>query len=1056
MSSIDINVTPQEICTLRKVHSAVSRFRTRLGAPLVTLTQRSTLKPLHCLTNINLSPVPLTLQCLDNAPSATFLTEPTICSPHIGQLKLFLTELHILTDHGDETDTIIYAGAAPGDHLNVLIPMFPNKKWILVDPSPIKLQGQASSLDVTVIQDYCTIELLKNLLKKEHLGKIGFISDIRSSIGGEVPSELVTADMTLQMQLANFLLPQWSLMKFKLLHTETTTKYLGGDLFFQAFSRNNSPEGRLFTTFGKNETLVDYDVTKIINNFNFYNQKIRGTQCLTPSQYIGTDECHDCAYLYHVIEKFVFHNSNGASGPDIYHLLRKVLNFNTRSHEVVYKDAEYSIPLSTDPHIEVVSFFEQLVPNAMDFRSSQTITERLKKLHSGRSFEVDIDDLQIRYKAILTGASSLMFYNVPHAVFSALKDFGIEFEVYGSPIHSVFDKFSSFFPHDNKFSSVCTYDDLPDILPFLSYDAFIMPPFIEEYVRGAIDLITSALNTNQRTVVAILPIWPKFLPLQLLLSSVHLLGKYELLSNSYTFTHPRYNFKEHFSTHDVYVLLLSTKDDCDVDGFKNKVLTPISWAAKSEQPLVQQISRPIPVSSDLYCHQMLPGRGSYLPYTFTEQLGLAPVSELVISTQPGSMTFAKLVVSHENLRSNVDDLRYKVDMYECNWTNCHINNTYKIGSPEDGDVQAIILVSTTISDLVYVVQFVLYSNGMMSYVKDGRLVYASFKNVRLGFVAMIPPQQFVHLYSIPPKWDVLYTVETLKYEQYDNRYRNAIISPKNSVDAHRLPSLERDIELKHQDLLCNVSQGVWTNYCAAGPELTKKHMSHHGTLISYIPQYVIRAMYKPAGRNNSDCGVSVKYISRYRAGKGVCHMCARCGALYTQRLAAVVCNAIHNGISTGEKYSVRSDTRGEYYTTNGCFSAHYTIKPINTCEPQPAPISQPVNRNSRRQQRKTCTKAPLEQSFSQLSVTRDTTRPTSSSRPLPTFEEFIPVDLNSNSSQSTTNHSNNNNNKNNNGNTNRRRDRHVHFSDKPPTVSPPITIAQEKKLVLALDKQLNG
>ncbi len=56
---------------------------------------------------------------------------------HIGQLKLFLTELEFLTDYLDSSDDpafVIYAGSSPSNKIAQLADMFPAVKFILVDP----------------------------------------------------------------------------------------------------------------------------------------------------------------------------------------------------------------------------------------------------------------------------------------------------------------------------------------------------------------------------------------------------------------------------------------------------------------------------------------------------------------------------------------------------------------------------------------------------------------------------------------------------------------------------------------------------------------------------------------------------------------------------------------------------------------------------------------------------------------------------------------------------------------------------------------------------------
>lgn len=79
-------------------------------------------------------------------PSMKFFRTTT----HIGQRKLFLSELQFLNDvvrevknSADPTQTpiVVYAGAAPGDHDGYLSDLFPRVKFILVDPNPFKIVG---------------------------------------------------------------------------------------------------------------------------------------------------------------------------------------------------------------------------------------------------------------------------------------------------------------------------------------------------------------------------------------------------------------------------------------------------------------------------------------------------------------------------------------------------------------------------------------------------------------------------------------------------------------------------------------------------------------------------------------------------------------------------------------------------------------------------------------------------------------------------------------------------------------------------------------------------
>lgn len=59
---------------------------------------------------------------------------PNFKSGHWGQRKLLLTEILFFTLHGQENTTVIYAGAAPSDHIIFLSKMFKSYHFVLVDP----------------------------------------------------------------------------------------------------------------------------------------------------------------------------------------------------------------------------------------------------------------------------------------------------------------------------------------------------------------------------------------------------------------------------------------------------------------------------------------------------------------------------------------------------------------------------------------------------------------------------------------------------------------------------------------------------------------------------------------------------------------------------------------------------------------------------------------------------------------------------------------------------------------------------------------------------------
>ena len=93
---------------------------------------------------------------------------------HWGQRKLLLSEIEFLTLYGHLAGLVVYAGAAPGTHIDFLSrKLFPSHKWILVDPAPFDAR---ESDRIEVRETFFTDEMAKEFAGKDIL----FICDIRS------------------------------------------------------------------------------------------------------------------------------------------------------------------------------------------------------------------------------------------------------------------------------------------------------------------------------------------------------------------------------------------------------------------------------------------------------------------------------------------------------------------------------------------------------------------------------------------------------------------------------------------------------------------------------------------------------------------------------------------------------------------------------------------------------------------------------------------------------------------------------------------------------------
>src|SRR5690606_4929774 len=180
-----------------------------------------------------------TLQYSDRAPNTPSL--------HIGQRKLFISELQFLTRYIGQADIVLYAGAAPGDHIGFLASLFPELVFILVDPNPYRIYVEDSYnvsvstistvdqlLDILVMnldeasniytmQSLFTQEIAEGIANEldamtdENRIEILFISDIRtaSGEGGMTTDFDIIWNLAQQYRWIYTMIPKASLVKFR-------------------------------------------------------------------------------------------------------------------------------------------------------------------------------------------------------------------------------------------------------------------------------------------------------------------------------------------------------------------------------------------------------------------------------------------------------------------------------------------------------------------------------------------------------------------------------------------------------------------------------------------------------------------------------------------------------------------------------------------------------------------------------------------------------------------------------------------------------------------------
>ena len=242
---------------------------------------------------------------------------------HWGQRKLLLTEIDFLNGLPKEPSIVVYAGAADGRHMPILVTMFPHVEFHLYDPRPfypgidghpnIRLNpyygGSVSTAKIhrdcrsaselrtqngwftdEVAAWYATDEgrvcmRTENERTKLKSCSIYFISDIRT-----VPTEEeIERNQRQQEQWIRIMRPHMSMLKYKCPYpkvgTARTYRYMAGRVRLQCWAPVTSAETRLIVT-GKTAVLrsktkdpfpdKEWDVVRWERNMTWYNWVMRG------------------------------------------------------------------------------------------------------------------------------------------------------------------------------------------------------------------------------------------------------------------------------------------------------------------------------------------------------------------------------------------------------------------------------------------------------------------------------------------------------------------------------------------------------------------------------------------------------------------------------------------------------------------------------------------------------------------------------------------------------------------------------------------------------------
>jgi len=225
---------------------------------------------------------------------------------HWGQRKLLLSEIEFLTKFGVPGATVVYAGAAPGTHTKYLMELFPELKFVLVDPAPFskKLKEVPQCL---LRQEFFTDELAQQYAGCD---KVLFVCDIRScdhKLICDLEVEVkILEDMQAQQRWHDIIQPLKSMLKFRLPWNAGHTEYLDGDVYLQPFGPTTTTETRLVPS---GHSRVMWDNKKYeqqMFHFNTVTRVARYAHSMPVGRLgYGLDYCYDCRAEVHILSEYL-------------------------------------------------------------------------------------------------------------------------------------------------------------------------------------------------------------------------------------------------------------------------------------------------------------------------------------------------------------------------------------------------------------------------------------------------------------------------------------------------------------------------------------------------------------------------------------------------------------------------------------------------------------------------------------------------------------------------------------------------------------------------------
>ena len=239
----------------------------------------------------------------DNFPRRKYYVQSNIprTTMHWGQRKLLLSEIEFLTNYSNPGNLVIYAGAAPAIHTPMLAKLFPQLKFILIDPIPFSIK---QTINIELRNEYFTSEMAQEFADKDVL----FICDIRiaNDTKDYKPSEKeVKNDMLIQQEWVKIMKPRYSMLKFRLPWNEESIEYLDGKLYVQPWGPRTTTETRLIVEKSQINSKKLWDCKKYEEQMFYFNTITRCKCYIMPIKIDHLDTCYDCVTEIRIINNYL-------------------------------------------------------------------------------------------------------------------------------------------------------------------------------------------------------------------------------------------------------------------------------------------------------------------------------------------------------------------------------------------------------------------------------------------------------------------------------------------------------------------------------------------------------------------------------------------------------------------------------------------------------------------------------------------------------------------------------------------------------------------------------